>query len=141
MRIIFYFLFVGVFAAPSLAFVHFAVAPLSAESVMYTMVACLGAATLLSNLIRGPDKSKRDYVLTDRRLVLFNAEPADSMALVVACEADHETIKNVRVQGRSDYSAIRIDLDDRGQKRTILLLDQERPAEVAELIRRTLNIA
>jgi hypothetical protein len=141
LRILFYLLFVGVFAAPSLAFVHFAVAPLSGQSVTYVLVGCLGAATFVSKLVRGPDTSKRDYVLTNQRLIVGNADPTHSTVVDIFCEADQRTITKVRVMGQSEYSAIRIELNNQGQKRTIKLLDQERPAEVADLICKTLQIA
>ena len=131
-------LVLGAIGAPVLAFLHFAVTPIAPSNALLVLMGCMASGGLVSALMRGRDNSKRDYVLTNQRLIVGNFDPTDATAIAVVHEADRASIQRLSVRNRSEYSAIRVETNNRGVRGTFLLLDQERPTEIAALIRETL---
>lgn len=101
---------------------------------------CLLLSLLANRLVRGRDDKKRDYVLTNRRLAIGNFDLDARVIFTVTDEVLSGSISRVEVRSPSPYQRIRIFVETPEGKRIIQLLDQEKPADVAQLIRSTFGL-
>ncbi|RYG37563.1 MAG: hypothetical protein EON93_03470 [Burkholderiales bacterium] len=135
------FLIWGAIVVPGIAIMHATSMLLTMQNLTVLVTGSIIASGLVSKLIRGPDIKNRDYVLTNQRLIVGNFDRADALAMHIVHEANRASIQRIFVRSRADYSAICIETNEGGIKQKIRLLDQEKPAELAELIRKTLTLA